>query len=75
MTRSPRMKESDMASSTEEHTIPELRNGPHARTGPPVPTTKSVFEHFREYHRDRPGVVALWCFGIGVVLGWKIKLW
>lgn len=30
---------------------------------------------FREYSRERPEVVALWAFGIGFVLGWKLKPW
>ena len=64
-----------MASSTEEHNVPELRNETQVRTGPPVQTTKSACEHFREYGHERPGVVALWCFGIGFVLGWKLKRW
>ena len=64
-----------MASSTEEHTVPKSRNETQVRTGPLAPTTKSAFEHFREYRRNRPGVVALWCFGVGFVLGWKLKLW
>ncbi len=64
-----------MASSTEEHTVPESRNETQVRTGPLAQTTKSAFEHFHEYGRERPGVVALWCFGIGFVLGWKLKLW
>ena len=29
----------------------------------------------REYARQKPEVVALWCFGIGFVLGWKLKPW
>jgi hypothetical protein len=29
----------------------------------------------KEYARERPEVVALWCFGIGFVLGWKLKPW
>ncbi len=64
-----------MASSTEEHTVPESRNETQVRTGPCARTTKSALEHFQEYGRERPGVVALWCFGIGFVLGWKLKLW
>jgi hypothetical protein len=54
---------------------------PVVESSPPVPrgmiklTTKDVLEHFQEYQRERPGVVALWCFGIGFVLGWKFKLW
>jgi hypothetical protein len=30
---------------------------------------------FRDYARERPEVVALWAFGIGFVLGWKLKPW
>jgi hypothetical protein len=29
----------------------------------------------RQYARERPEVVALWCFGIGFTLGWKLKPW
>jgi hypothetical protein len=32
-------------------------------------------EYFREYARQRPDVVAIWCLGIGFVLGWKLKPW
>lgn len=64
-----------MASSTKEHPVRVSRNETQVGTGPLAPTTKSAFEHFREYRRERPGVVALWCFGIGFVLGWKLKLW
>lgn len=34
-----------------------------------------VVEYFQEYARERPEVVALWCFGIGFILGWKLKPW
>ncbi|MGA2618320.1 MAG: hypothetical protein ABSF26_11970 [Thermoguttaceae bacterium] len=64
-----------MASSTEEHNVPESLNEPRVRTETCTRTTKSALEHFQEYGRERPGVVALWCFGIGFVLGWKLKLW
>jgi hypothetical protein len=30
---------------------------------------------FRDYARERPEVVALWAFGIGFVLAWKLKPW
>jgi hypothetical protein len=30
---------------------------------------------FRDYARERPEVVALWAFGVGFVLGWKLKPW
>jgi len=34
-----------------------------------------AYKYFQEYARARPDVVALWCFGIGFVLGWKLKPW
>ena len=43
---------------------------------PRARATKSALEHFREYERERPGVVALWCLGHWIrALGWKLKLW
>ncbi len=29
----------------------------------------------KTYARDKPDVAVLWAFGIGVVIGWKIKPW
>ncbi len=34
-----------------------------------------VATYLRDYARERPEVVALWCFGIGFVLGWRLKPW
>ena len=36
---------------------------------------QAAYECFRVYARERPGVVALWCVGLGFVLGWKLKPW
>lgn len=38
------------------------------------PTT-DLMEYFQQYTRERPEVAALWCLGIGFVLGWKLKPW
>ncbi len=37
--------------------------------------TQDLMDYFREYAREKPEVVALWCLGIGFVLGWKLKPW
>lgn len=37
--------------------------------------TKDFAEYLQEYAKQRPDVAALWCFGIGFVLGWKLKPW
>jgi hypothetical protein len=31
--------------------------------------------YLKEYAREKPEIVALWCFGAGFVLGWKLKFW
>jgi hypothetical protein len=32
-------------------------------------------ERIKDYARDEPVQFALWAFGIGFVLGWKLKPW
>jgi hypothetical protein len=34
-----------------------------------------LLNYLREYARERPGVTALWAFGIGFILGWRLKPW
>ena len=34
-----------------------------------------LMEYLRCYAKEKPEVMALWCFGIGFVLGWKLKPW
>jgi hypothetical protein len=36
---------------------------------------QDLVEYLKEYAREKPEVAALWCFGIGFVLGWKLKPW
>ena len=60
----------------EEHTYPVAQNDrgirqPDERLSP----SGDLLEYFRQYARQRPEVVALWCLGIGFVLGWKLKIW
>ena len=45
------------------------------RPGERLTPTNDLMEYFQQYTRERPEVVALWCFGIGFVLGWKLKPW
>jgi len=57
------------------------------RTGPATQNTRSVgqpdgrqlpiadmVDYLRQYAREKPEVAALWCLGIGFVLGWKLKI-
>lgn len=46
-----------------------------AREGSSLEPTHDAVEYLKEYARQRPEVAALWCFGIGFILGWKLKPW
>jgi hypothetical protein len=45
----------------------------------PATKARSVLDdsltYLREYAREKPETTALWCLGIGFVLGWKLKPW
>jgi hypothetical protein len=34
-----------------------------------------LVDYVVSYAREKPEVAALWCLGIGFVLGWKLKPW
>jgi len=36
---------------------------------------RDVVQQLRKYIREKPESAALWCIGIGFVLGWKLKIW
>jgi len=36
---------------------------------------QDAIDYLKAYTRERPEVAALWCFGIGFILGWKLKPW
>lgn len=44
----------------------------HDETLQPVP---DFVDYVRDYARQKPKVAAMWCFGIGFVLGWRLKPW
>jgi hypothetical protein len=60
----------------EEQTYPAKQNalGIH-EPGELLKPCGDMVEYFRQYARERPEVAALWCLGIGFVLGWKLKIW
>ena len=41
----------------------------------PAEMGRDMVQYMREYARENPEAAALWCFGIGFVLGWKLKIW
>lgn len=36
---------------------------------------QDLLEYAQTYAREKPDVAALWCFGIGFIVGWKLKPW
>ena len=44
-------------------------------TETPSEITNDVLDFLIDYARKNPGYAALYCFGIGFVLGWKLKPW
>ena len=36
---------------------------------------EDIVEYLKDYAKAKPDVAALWCFGIGFVVGWKLKPW
>lgn len=36
---------------------------------------QDLIEYARQYATEQPEMAALWCLGIGFVLGWKLKPW
>jgi len=34
-----------------------------------------LWGYAQEYAREKPEIAALWCFGVGFILGWKLKPW
>jgi len=48
---------------------------PQSTSGIQARPAEDLVSHLREYARQKPDVAALWCFGIGFVLGWKLRPW
>ena len=43
--------------------------------GDELQPSKDFVQYMKDYAREKPDVAALWCFGIGFVVGWKLKPW
>jgi hypothetical protein len=57
-------------------TYPATENSQGACLTPEtINLSADLMDYFRQYAREKPEVVALWCVGIGFVLGWKLKPW
>jgi hypothetical protein len=41
----------------------------------PCDLKTDAVDYLTTYARENPGYSALWCLGVGFVLGWKLKPW
>lgn len=45
------------------------------RPGEKLNPTDDIVGYVKTYARQNPGTAALWCFGVGFIVGWKLKPW
>lgn len=66
------------------HTAPSSGSRPTTQSDEPMryelrhdtqQLCRDMQAYFKEYARENPETVALWCLGVGFVLGWKLKPW
>lgn len=55
--------------------LPNSKNSTTSATVTHAPPFETLLQTARDAIRRNPEAAALWCFGIGFVLGWKLKLW
>jgi hypothetical protein len=51
----------------------EERSASHAETD--LHPVEDLILYAREYSRERPETVAIACFAVGFILGWRLKPW
>jgi ferric-dicitrate binding protein FerR (iron transport regulator) len=61
-------------SSTAHESLIHRRNAAAtALAAPDQRAEADLAAHFREYARERPEMVALWCLGVGFLMVWTLK--
>lgn len=56
-------------------TTKNVRSSNPRSTSESMRPSDDIVTYLKAYAREKPDVAALWCFGIGFVLGWKLKPW
>ena len=64
-----------MASSTQSKPMERNQGGQPGQRHDDLQPVKDMLSYLREYAVENPEVAALTCFGIGFVMGWKLKIW
>jgi hypothetical protein len=55
--------------------VPQNRKLSTSTQNEQMQPSQDIVEYLKCYAREKPDVAALWCFGLGFVLGWKLKPW
>jgi hypothetical protein len=63
-----------MSNAAQQHSKPAGAES-HWKAEEAMQPCQDLMSYCQEYARQRPEMVALWCFGIGFVLGWRLKPW
>lgn len=69
-----------MAETTRSHSSSTMPASETSRSypvfnHPGLSASEAAVECFKEYARERPEIVTMWAFGLGFVLGWKLRIW
>jgi methyl coenzyme M reductase subunit C-like uncharacterized protein (methanogenesis marker protein 7) len=51
------------------------RSERRTRSGEEMRPVEDLVEYVRDYTRQRPETVAIACFAVGFILGWRLKPW
>jgi hypothetical protein len=75
----PRKEPLKMATqATSSSPVREPRTGNAERSlgqREPLEPVEDLMCYARDYARQQPEMAALWCLGIGFILGWKLRPW
>lgn len=62
-------------SSESQRTQEAGRQEQRTRSRDEMHPVEDLIEYVRDYTRERPETVAITCFALGFVLGWRLKPW
>lgn len=64
-----------MAAPTQTRERSETSSDRGGNHGTELQPFDDLYKYFEKYAREKPEVVAMCCFGVGFILGWKLKPW
>ncbi len=63
-----------MADTTRQKKPTRAASNSRGQVAPSAEGHEAALDYFTLYARERPEIVAMWAFGIGFVLGWKLRI-